>query len=303
MHENQVYNLRGIVPPLATPLHDQDTLDQAGLRKLIKHVIDGGVQGLFMLGTTGEAPSLSYTLRKEVVEVSVAEVSRSVPVLVGISDSSLSEAIDFARFAAQAGASAVVVAPPFYYPATQQALYNYVIQLCAAVDIPLYIYNIPSHSPHAFSPETIVRLLEHPQVAGYKDSTCSMMAYHQLKYKLGADFEKTYLLGPEELLAESVMLGAHGGVNGGANIFPKLYVRLYEAAVRGDTALMNELHQKVMQVSQNLYQGGKTVIQGVKFALAEKGICQAQVALPLVSLSAEEKENMRSFLHSFDAEL
>ncbi len=300
MQKHNLYQLKGIVPPLATPLQDQQTLDKPAISKLLRHVIDGGVHGLFVLGTTGEAPSLSYRLRHDMLEQCIQEVSGELPVLVGVSDSSLEEAVQFSKKAQEAGADALVVAPPYYYPCTQQALYDYVCQLVETVDIPLFIYNIPSHSPHAFSQETVIRLLEHPQVAGYKDSTCSMMYFHQLRHKLGESFSKTYLLGPEELLAESVMLGGNGGVNGGANAFPRLYVSLYEAALSGDVQRVKALHTQVIRISQLLYQGGKTVIQGIKFALSEMGICHEFVALPLANLEENEKEAMRHFLQNFD---
>lgn len=300
MQKNNIHKLKGIIPPVATPLLDQYTLDKMGVVKLLKHIMDGGVHGLFVLGTTGEAVSLSYRLRYEMLEQSLQEVSGQLPVLVGVSDTSLEEAVQFSQKAEKAGANGVVVAPPYYFPCSQEALYDYVVRLSEAVNIPTYIYNIPSHSPHAFSQETVVRLLKLPQIAGYKDSTCSMMAFHQMKHKLGEDFDKTYLLGPEELLGESVLMGADGGVNGGANAFPSLYVSLYEAAVARDIEKVKALQAQVMRISHTLYQGGKTVIQGVKFALAEMGICHGHVALPLAPLDHLEKEAMRQFLEKFE---
>lgn len=300
MRQEGVLQLRGIIPPLVTPLLDQYTLDKMGVSKLLRHLIDGGVHGLFILGTTGEAVSLSYRLRQEVLEQSIQEVSGQLPVLVGVSDTSLEEAIQFSQKAEKAGASAVVVAPPYYFPCSQEALYDFVVRLSESISIPTYIYNIPSHSPHAFSQETVLRLLQLSQIAGYKDSTCSMMAFHQMKHKLGEDFDKTYLLGPEELLGEAVLLGADGGVNGGANAFPRLYVNLYEAAVAGDMQKVKALQAQVIRISHTLYQGGKTVIQGIKFALSKMGICQDHVALPLAPLDHLEKEAMRQFLENFE---
>ena len=293
----------GIVPPLATPLLDHQTLDTKGTSRLLRYVLDGGVHGLFILGTTGEAPSLSYRLRHQLVEQAVGEVAGQVPVLVCVTDSSLEEAKHFAIKAEQLGADALVVASPFYYPAGQESLMSFVHQLLEVTDIPLFLYNIPSHSPHVFSQETILRLLEHPQIAGYKDSTGSMMAFHRLHPYFTKYPGKTYLLGPEELLAESVLMGADGGVNAGANLFPGLYVRLYEAAKAGEIERMKMLHSQVMEVSHHLYQDGKTVIQGCKYGLANLGICKETVALPLASLTETEKAGMRQFLETFEISL
>src|SRR5437867_968915 len=108
--------LTGIVPPLVTPLRDRDALDLAGLEKLIEHVLGGGVSGLFVLGTTGEGPSLSYRLRRELVERVCKQVNRRVPVLVGITDTAFVESVNVARASADAGADGLVVAPPYYLP-------------------------------------------------------------------------------------------------------------------------------------------------------------------------------------------
>jgi len=292
----------GIIPPLATPLLDQQTVDPAGTSRLLRHVLDGGVHGLFILGTTGEAPSLSYRLRYQLMEQVIGEVDRQVPVLVGVTDSSLEEALTFSQKAQQLGADALVVASPYYYPAGQDSLISFVHQLLEVTEIPLFLYNIPSHSPHVFSQESILQLLDHPQVAGYKDSTGSMMGFHRLNMHFSAYSDKSYLLGPEELLAESVLLGADGGVNGGANFFPRLYVKLYEAAKAGNLELIRKLHQRVMEVSHHLYQDGKTVIQGVKYGLSYQGICQETLALPLAPLSEKEKTSMHTFLENFDTD-
>ncbi len=292
----------GIIPPMATPLLDQHTLDSEGINNLVRHVLDGGVHGLFILGTTGEAPSLSYRLRQQLVEQVISQVAGQVPVMVGVSDTSLEEARGFTQKAQQLGADAVVVTSPFYFPASQESLMNYVYHLLEVVDVPLFLYNIPSHSPHVFSQDSIRQLLDHPGVAGYKDSTGSMIAAHRMKLIFDNHPEKSYLLGPEELLAESVLLGADGGVSGGANLFPSLYVKLYEAAKEGNVDRIKALHSKVMQVSQHLYHEGKTVIQGVKYGLASKGICKETVALPLAELSKSEKEIMHQFLENFETD-
>src|ERR1041384_4117228 len=109
----------GIIPPMVTPLRDRDALDVAGLERLIEHILAGGVHGLFILGTTGEGPSLSYRLRKELIERTCRQVNRRAPVLVGITDTAFQESLNVARWSADAGADALVVAPPYYLPEGQ----------------------------------------------------------------------------------------------------------------------------------------------------------------------------------------
>src|SRR5439155_9211151 len=145
-------------------------LDLPGLERLIEHILAGGVHGLFLLGTTGEAPSLSHRLRCELIERACEQIAGRVPVLVGITDTSFVESVELAEHAADAGAQAVVLAPPYYFPAGQPELAGYVERIAGAVPLPLFLYNMPSHTKLSFEPDTIARALEIPNVVGIKDS-------------------------------------------------------------------------------------------------------------------------------------
>src|SRR3990172_5198059 len=138
--KNQTHQpLEGIVPPLVTPLARKDELDVSGLERLIAHVLAGGVQGVFILGTSGEAPSLSYRLRRELITRVCQQVRGRLPVLVGITDTALVEAVALARHAADAGAQALVTAAPYYFPAGQPELIDFVQQLLPELPLPLYV--------------------------------------------------------------------------------------------------------------------------------------------------------------------
>ena len=178
MKNNQYY---GIIPPMVTPLEDWDKLDYHGIEKLINHILKGGVHGLFVLGTTGEAPSLSHQLRKEVIKRTLDQVGTKVPVLVGITDTSFIETINIAEFAAEAGASAVVLAPPYYFPAGQFELIEYIEHLVQRLPLPLFLYNMPTHTKMIFEPETVKKASELPGVIGLKDSSGNMVYFHHLQ--------------------------------------------------------------------------------------------------------------------------
>eukprot|EP01031_Cornospumella_fuschlensis_P053425 gene53425-65254_t len=135
--------IRGIIPPLVTPLSDRDTLDVPGLERLIEHLITGGVSGLFILGTTGEGPSLSYRLRRELIERSCKLAGDRVPVLVGITDTSFTETVALARYSEERGASAVVTSAPYYFPAAPPEMQEYIQHLVAEMPLPLFLYNMP----------------------------------------------------------------------------------------------------------------------------------------------------------------
>jgi 4-hydroxy-tetrahydrodipicolinate synthase len=295
--------LRGIIPPLVTPLRDRDRLDHAGLERLVEHVLAGGVHGLFLLGTTGEAPGLSYRLRCELIERACEQVAGRVPVLVGVTDPSFTESVELAEHAADAGAQAVVLAAPYYFPAGQPELADYVERIADALPLPVFLYNMPSHTKLSFEPATIARAVQHPNIVGLKDSSGQMIYFHTLRRIVTARPDFALLVGPEELLGEAVLFGGQGGVCGGANLFPRLYVELYEAARRGDLGRVRELHDRVMHISTTIYSTssyGSSFIKGVKCALGVMGICEDFVAEPFTRFGPAERGRIAGYLRELE---
>jgi dihydrodipicolinate synthase/N-acetylneuraminate lyase len=296
----------GIIPPMVTPLRDRDALDVAGLERLIEHILAGGVHGLFILGTTGEGPSLSYRLRKELIERTCRQVNRRVPVLVGITDTAFQESLNVARWSADAGADSLVVAPPYYLPEGQPELQEYIHHLVPELPLPLFLYNMPALTKVAMEPETVRRAMDEPRIIGLKDSSCSMIYLHRILALLPHRPDWPVLVGPEEMLSDAVFAGAHGGVNGGANLYPKLYVKLFEAAQAGDLARARELHALVMRVSESLYRIGKhssAIIKGIKGALALCGICDDFMAEPFQRFREPERARVRQVLEELKTAL
>ena len=289
--------LRGIIPPLVTPLLDNDKLDEEGLEKIIEHVIAGGVHGIFILGTTGEFASLSHHLRKELIQKSCRLVDGRVPVLVGISDSAFIESLNLAECAAENGADAVVLTPPYYFSSGQPELLEYLKRIMKHIPLPTFIYNMPVHTKVNFAPETVKRAAEIHGIIGMKDSSGRLSYFNQIRYLMKDDFpDFTFLLGPEEILSEFVVMGGHGGVNGGANLFPDLYVALYEASVEKDFEKINHLQQKVMDISTSLYSighFGSSLIKGLKCALSVEGICSDFMAEPFHRFKEPEREKVK----------
>ena len=296
MKNNQYF---GIIPPMVTPLNDWDTLDNQGLETLIDHILKGGVHGLFVLGTTGEAPSLSHQLRKEVIKRTLDQVGTKVPVLVGITDTSFIETINIAEFAAEAGASAVVLAPPYYFPAGQFELIEYIEHLEQRLPLPLFLYNMPTHTKMIFEPETVKKASELPGVIGLKDSSGNMVYFHQLQQLFKDQDDFKLFVGPEELLGETLVLGGHGGVCGGANLIPELYVSMYETSKGGDLKKMGELHERIMQVSSSIYSVGKyksSYLKGLKCALSIMDLCNDFMAEPFHKFREPERGIIRQHL-------
>ncbi len=291
--------LRGIIPPMITPLLDRDTLDVAGLERLIEHILGGGVHGLFILGTTGEAPSLSYRLRYELIDRVCKLVNGRVPVLVGITDTCFTESINMANKARDAGAEAVVVAPPYYFPAGQAELLEYLEHLTPELPLPLFLYNMPSLTKAVIEPQTVQAAAKISGIVGLKDSSGNMVYFHQLQSLLKDHPDFALLIGREELLAETVLLGGHGGVSGGANFMPKLYVDLYNAACSRDLPTIEALHEKVMQISSSIYSVGRygsSYLKGLKCTLSCMNICSDFLAEPFHRFRSTERDVIRRHL-------
>ncbi|MHC4338113.1 MAG: dihydrodipicolinate synthase family protein [Planctomycetota bacterium] len=290
--------LRGIVVPMITPLSDRDTVDAEGLKRLIEHILAGGVNALFILGTTGEGPSLSYRLRQEVIERTCEHVAGRVPVLVGITDTAFAGSVDVACKAKDAGAQALVLAHPPYFPAAQPEILSYLEHLAPELPLPVFLYNMPSHTKLVFEPKTVRAAADIAGVAGLKDSSANMFYFHKVQMLLKDKPNFTLLVGPEELLAETVLLGGHGGVNGGANMKPQLYVDLYNAAVAKDLPKINSLHEKVMEISGKIYCVGaySSYLRGLKCALSCMGICSDALGEPFQPFGAQDRETIRRYV-------
>jgi len=298
--------LTGIVPPLITPLQNRDALDEPGLERLIEHVLRGGVSGLFILGTTGEGPSLSYRLRREFVERTCRQVGGRVPVLVGITDTAVVEAVGLARFAADAGAAALVAAPPYSLPGGQPELREYLGHLVRELPLPLFLYNMPALTKVPFDLETVRVAMDNPRIVGLKDSSGDMAYFQGVVELLPNRPDWSLLIGPEERLLDAVLAGGHGGVSGGANLFPTLYVALYEACRARDAARAFRLHALVLRVSSSLYRIGRhpsAVIKGIKCALSCEGVCDDFMAEPFHRFRASERALVEQRLPELRAEL
>lgn len=290
--------LRGVVPPLVTPLVDADHLDVSGLQKLIEHVLGGGVHGLFLLGTTGEGPGLSVKIKYDMVTRSCDFIKRRVPVLVGITDTSFAESIKLAEHAAGCGADAVVLAPPYYFPAGQAELLEYLGHLAPRLPLPLFLYNMPAMTKIDITVDTLQRTADIENIVGFKDSSGNMVRFHEFIQILRGRPEFSLLMGPEELMAESVIFGGHGGVAGGANVHPRLFVDLYDAAFRRDLDSVLVLQQEVFRL-RRLYSCGRyasAFIKGVKCSLAEMGVCSDFMTEPFHAFRDPERERIRQLL-------
>ena len=295
--------LRGVIPPIVTPLLDHDSLDIDGLERLVGHILVGDPSGLFILGTTGEGPSLSYRLRREMIKHTCHIVAGRVPALVGITDTSLVESLGLAQYAADSGADAVVLAPPYYYCFTEQdELAEYVEKIVANLPLPLFLYNMPAMTKLVYETATVRRLMECPDIIGIKDSSGDLDYFNRLLGIAEQRSDWSVLAGHDLLMAETVLRGGHGGVTGGANLVPDLFVKIYKAAVRGDTACIAQMQQQLLQLWKLYEIGGRASasIVGLKCALSLIGICSDCVAYLLRRLEESDCNKIRLLLEKID---
>ncbi len=291
---------------MVTPLLDRDELDIRGLEQLIEHVLSGGVSGLFILGTTGEGPSLSYRLRTELIDRVCSQVRERVPVLVGITDTSFVESVHVAHAAANAGASAVVLAPPYYLPEAQPELQEYLEHLVPELPLPLFIYNMPALTKVHFELDTVRRAMDEPHIIGFKDSSGDLTYFKNAAELIKGRPDWSLLIGPEEKLFDALQVGGNGGVSGGANLFPKLYVRLVEAHRAGNLTRAKELQQQIQRVSDSFYRIGKyssSIIKGIKCTLACMGVCNDFMAEPFHRFRSSERDLVKARLQEIQAEI
>ncbi|MFE9858031.1 dihydrodipicolinate synthase family protein [Streptomyces sp. NPDC005780] len=226
----------GVIPPVVTPLTADGELDRPSLERVVEHLLDGGVTGLFALGSSGETAYLTPGQQDEVIKVIVSAAAGQVPVIVGAIETTTNRAIERARSAATLGADAVVVTAPFYTRTSDQEIDRHFRDVAAAVELPLLAYDVPVCVHSKLTPELLLPLAADGVLAGVKDSSGDDGSFRRLA--IGArELPDFSVLTGHELVVDAMMLGgADGSVPGLGNVDPHGYVRLHHAAVTGDWA-------------------------------------------------------------------
>lgn len=289
---------------MVTPLLGPDSIDHRGTQRLIEHLIGGDVAGIFILGTTGEAPSLSYRLRREFIKHVADLIAGRVPLLVGITDTAFIESMGIAQAAADAGADALVLSTPYYFPAGQTELLQYVERTIEVLPLPLMLYNMPSLTKVWFEFETLQSLCTHPKIIGVKDSSGDLNYFRELTKLCKQRPDWTLLMGPEHLLVDALELGGHGGVHGGANCFPRLFTQLFQAWHHSDSTSVQKTSEQIHQL-QEIYKVGKYAsrfIKATKCALSLMEICSDRMAEPFNHFLAPERARVAQILSQLKTE-
>jgi 4-hydroxy-tetrahydrodipicolinate synthase len=289
--------LKGVLPPLVTPLTRAQEVDTSAVTRVLEHVLAGGVHGVFILGTMGEGAAFDDGRREVMARAAVKAVASRVPVIAGVIEMSTQRAVATARVLSATGVDALVVMAPCYFRhPDQEELLAHFRTVVEATDLPVVIYDNPHATKNALSLESVLALAEHPRVVALKDSTGDISHFAQLARRFaGGDF--ALFQGNETQLDAAMLLGAHGLVVGMANLTPGLVVPLYECGRRGDREQAGQLQEQLLRLQQGLYDlCPNGFLQGMKTALSLLGLCEPWVSAPHLPLKDSAVKKVKTLL-------
>jgi 4-hydroxy-tetrahydrodipicolinate synthase len=237
--------LSGVVPPLISPLTMDGEPDLPAARRLVEHALDGGCSGLFVLGGCGEGPWLTLHQRAAIITSARDTAAGRAPVLAGCMLPGTGPAVEAARSAADAGADAIVAGSPYYFGVAAADQQRHVEALLRAVDLPILLYNIPPSTHHYLSPDLVATLAAEPRVLGIKDSAGDIKAFDAFVRIKQRQPAFRVLQGHEGAMSASLLMGGDGLVPGLANVTPRLFVLLVEAARRADLDEVRRLQEQL----------------------------------------------------------
>jgi 4-hydroxy-tetrahydrodipicolinate synthase len=272
--------IAGSIVALVTPMFEDGSVDYETLRRLIDWHIAEGTDCIGVVGTTGESPTVSVQEHCEIVRVAVAHAAGRVPIMAGTGGNATSEAIELTRFAQQVGADCSLQVVPYYNRPSQEGMYRHFRAVAEAVDLPLVLYNVPGRTVADLAPETVLRLAQVPGIIGIKEATGQIDRACMLIRGAPAGF--SIYSGDDGTAVALMLLGGHGNVSVTANVAPRLMHELCAAAMAGDARRAAALHLRLLPLHKQLFCEPSPA--PTKWAMAQLGLCQAHVRLPIISL-------------------
>jgi len=282
--------ITGSLVAIVTPMREDGSLDLPALRNLIDFHIKEGTDGIVVVGTTGESPTVNVEEHCELIRVTVEHAARRVPVIAGTGANSTAEAIELTEFAKKAGADAVLSVVPYYNKPTQEGLYQHFKAIAEAVDIPVILYNVPGRTVADMSNDTALRLAQIPGVIGIKDATGSIDRACDLIVRAPKDF--ALYSGDDMTCMATIMLGFHGTISVTANVAPRLMHEMCVAASSGDAAKARDIHFRLLGLHRDLFCEANPI--PVKWAVEQMGLTSGGIRLPLTPLAATHHERVRA---------
>ena len=285
--------ITGSLVAIATPMHEDGRLDLESFRSLIDFHVSEGTDGIVVVGTTGESPTVDFDEHKELIKVAVDHAKDRIPVIAGTGGNSTAEAIELTESAKRAGATACLSVVPYYNKPTQEGLYRHFRKIAETVDIPQILYNVPGRTVADMSTETTLRLAELPGIVGIKDATANMERGADLIKRAPGDF--AIYSGEDGAALALILLGGHGVISVTANVAPRLMHEMCAAALQGDVVKARGINMRLLTLHQKLFVEANPI--PVKWALQRMGLIGGGIRLPMLPLSDGFHATVLAALH------
>ena len=287
--------LYGVVPPIITPVDENERVDEKGLRLLIDHCIDHGIHGIFVCGSNGECMALTQAERDRAIRIALDECAGRVPLIAGVMDSSTQRVIENVKRFEDMGGQTAVVTPVFYARhATQDETVQHFAQISAHTEADLMIYNIPMFTGQNLTADTIIKISQVDRVVGVKDTSGNFPAFIKL-LNYFKDKEFQVLQGSTNLAVPSMLMGADGYVPSLAPLFPKAHINVYEYGRKRDIDNAMKWGAIVDEICK-IYPMAKSQTASTKYAMSTLGFVDKRVIRPTEPITAEEMARIDAFI-------
>ena len=284
--------LSGSIVAIVTPMTADGALDLQGLRKLVDWHVAEGTDGIVIVGTTGESPTVDVEEHERLIEAAVEYANKRIPIIAGTGGNSTKEAIALTRFAKKAGADYALSVVPYYNKPTQEGLFQHFKAIAESTDIPVILYNVPSRTVADLQNDTVIRLSAVKGIVGIKESTSNIERVTDLMKRMPKGF--MVFSGNDDAALAYILLGANGVISVTANVAPRLMHDMCAAARGGEAARAIELNNRLLSLHRNLFLEANPI--PVKWALARMGKIAAGLRLPLTPLSPDFQEPIAAAL-------
>lgn len=291
--------ITGSLVAIVTPMFEDGRLDFGALKKLVDFHVAEKTDGIVIVGTTGESPTVAIDEHCELIRTTVQHAAGRIPVIAGTGANSTAEAIELSAFAKEAGADAVLSVVPYYNKPTQEGLYRHFRAIAEAVDIPLILYNVPGRTVADMSNDTTLRLAEVPNIVGIKDATGNIDRACDLIARAPKDF--ALYSGDDMTCMATILLGFHGTISVTANVAPRLMHDMCTAAAAGDGKQARDIHFRLLGLHRDLFCEANPI--PVKWAVQQMGLMQGGIRLPLTPLGTAGCEKLRAAMKLAGIEL
>jgi 4-hydroxy-tetrahydrodipicolinate synthase len=281
--------ITGSLVAIVTPMLEDGRLDIARFKSLIDWQIAEGTDGIVVVGTTGESPTVGFDEHKELIHVAVAHAAGRIPIVAGTGANSTAEAIELTESAKRAGAAACLSVVPYYNKPTQEGLYRHFKAIAEAVDIPNILYNVPGRTVADLANDTTLRLAQIPNIVGVKDATANIERGSDLLKRAPKAFG--VYSGDDATGLALMLLGGHGVISVTANVAPRLMHEMCAAALAGEIARAREINFKLLGLHKHLFVEANPI--PVKWGVQQLGLIEGGIRLPLTPLSAQYHDTVR----------